>query len=180
MYLIRVSWFVSLGSGHVNRAAAKHHGDTVRDFEDLHEVVADVDDADAMSGEVAGVIDHPLALHDRERGGWFVHHHHFGLPVNCARDRDRLTLPARKTSNRARIRGNVAADLSQQGRGFAAYGAVIDDGKKPEQATHRFAPQKHIGADRKIVGERQVLVDGLNASLARLAGRTKLSARRPA
>lgn len=118
-------------SGYVNRAAAKHLGDTVRDLDDLREVVADVDDADAMSGEVAGMIDHPLALHDRERRGWFVQQHHPRLPVNCARDRDRLTLPARETSNRAGICGDVAADLFQQGRGFAAYGAVVDDGKKP-------------------------------------------------
>ena len=53
-------------------------------------------------------------------------------------------------------------------------------GKKPEQATHGFAPEKNIGADRKIVGERQVLVDGLNASLARLAGRAEARRDSPA
>ena len=130
MYLMSVSWFVSPRGGHVNRAAAKHHGDPVRDLQDLREVVADIDDADAVSGEVAGVINHPLALHDGERRGRLVQQHHLRLPVDRARDGDRLALPAGEARDRARLGGNLAANLPQQIRGFAADRPVVDIGQK--------------------------------------------------
>ena len=41
-------------------------------------------------------------------------------------------------------------------------------GRKPKQLLHRLAAEEDVGADRQIVGQRQILVDRLDAVVARL------------
>ena len=174
MYLMSVSWFVSPAG--VTWTVRPRNITAIRSatLQDFGEVVADIDDADAMRGEVACVIDHALALHDGERCGRLVEEHDLRLPVDRARDGDRLALAAGQARDSARLGGNLAADFPQQVRGFAADRPVVDIRQHAEQAPDRLAAEKDIGADGEIVGERQVLIDGLDAAFARLARRGKV------
>ena len=48
---------------------------------------------------------------------------------------------------------------------------AVDDRQEAEQLLHRLAAEEDVGADRQIVGQRQVLVDRLDAVVAGLLRR---------
>ena len=105
-------------------------------------------------------------LRHAERRGRLVHDQELGVPVDGAADGDGLALAAREVADRLAQLAAVDVDVErvQDGRRGLAHGAAVDARQEAERAAHRLAAEEDVGADVEIVGERQVLVDGLDAA----------------
>ena len=55
-------------------------------------------------------------------------------------------------------------------------GALVDVRQDTGEAPDRLAAEEDVGSDRKVIGEGEVLVDGLDAAVARLARRRHVEA----
>ena len=80
--------------------AAPEHDDPVRHFENVVHVVANKDHRPSAFGEAADELKNLSRLRDRERRRRLVHDDEPRIEVERARDRYRLTLSARKASDR--------------------------------------------------------------------------------
>ena len=104
---------VGLGLG--DEAAVAQDDDAVGDLERLFEVVGDVDDRDAVGGEVAHDAEEHLDLGRAERGGRLVHDQDAGVLGERAGDLDDLLLAEAQVADlRARVQRLVEA-LQQLG-----------------------------------------------------------------
>ena len=114
---------------------------------------------------------HLALLGHAERRGRLVHDQDLGLPVDRAADRDRLALAARERAHRLVELAGRQLDLEglQHLARRLAHAPAIDRRQDAQAPDARFAPQENVGADVQIVGQRQVLIDRLDAERARLA-----------
>ena len=74
--------------------ALEHDADAVRQVEDVVDVVADEEDADALALELEDEFTDLRCLRRAERRGRLVHDEDLGVEVDGAGDGDRLALPA--------------------------------------------------------------------------------------
>ena len=146
-------------------AAAAHHHDAVADREDVRHAVADQDDRDALVAQAADQVEHLGDLAHRDRRGRLVHQHDLGLRQARARDRDRLALAARHPAHEV-ARPRLRFELAEQLAGALVHGARVEELERAEAAAD-LAAEEDIGRGGQVVAEREVLIDDLDAVLAR-------------
>ena len=83
-----------------DHARRLHHGDAVGQIEDVVNVVADQEDADAFLLELLDEVAHLGGLGGTERGGRLVHDQDAGVEVDRAGDGHRLALAAGERHHR--------------------------------------------------------------------------------
>ncbi len=88
------SWLDSPTSKVAGDAPEPEHDDPVGDLEDVGEVVADHDHAEAAIAQPLDQLEDLLGLDDAERRRRLVEHHELRIAEQRAGDRDRLALPA--------------------------------------------------------------------------------------
>ena len=142
------------------------------DIEDVVHAAADQHYADALVLQPLDEVEHPCRLRsDRERRGRLVHDRRpWRIEGGGAGDGDRLALAARQLldllvdalhTDRAGTR-----DASRPAPGKP----VIDRAERPMDRPRRASrPRKMFSAMFRFSGQRQVLVDHLDAEIARLA-----------
>ena len=90
----------------------------------------------------------------------------FALRQPRAGDRDRLPLPARHLPHEI-ARPGLGFEFAEQFAGALGHRLVVEPAERPDAALD-LAAQEHIGRGRQVVAEREVLIDDLDALLARL------------
>ena len=117
--------------------------------------------------------DHLALLGHAEGGGRLVHDQELGVPVD-RRGRSRPPGAGRRRSARPAPRGGSTWKSSSAMVSLAPPRAIAC-GRGPAGSRsalrHRLAAEEDVGADRQIVGQRQVLVDRLDAVVAGLLRR---------
>ena len=146
--------------------AEVEHGDPVGHLEDVVEVVGDHHHRQAVVAEAAHQVeDHP-GLDHAQGGGGLVEEDHLGVPHHRLGDRHRLALPSRE-------RGHRLADGAHRGHPQAAqrlgrgplHGVLVE-----QPAAEPLPAQEHVLDDVEVVGQGEVLVDGLDAQARRRPG----------
>ena len=146
--------------------AAPHDDDAVGDGEDVGHAVADQDDGDALVAQQADQVEHLGHLAHRDGGRRLVHQHDLGVRQPRAGDGDGLALAARHLLDqvaRPGFRFQFGEDLA----GAPVHRGIVEDAERADAAA-QLAAEKDIRRRRQIVAQRQVLVDDLDAVLARL------------
>ncbi len=119
---------------------------------------------------------HHLALfRHAESCSRLVHDQDPGVPMDRAADCDRLTLAAGKVANRRIESFHMEVELRHRFAGRLCHRLPVEDRQKAEKLLHRFAAKEDIGADRQIVGERQILVDRLYSFSRASCGEEKVT-----
>ena len=95
-----------------------------------------------------------------------------GLRQPGAGDGDRLALTARHLAHEI-ARPGLGLELGEQFARALRHRAVVEPAERPEPPLD-LAPEKDIGGGGQIVAEREVLIDDLDALLARLDGLMKM------
>src|SRR5919199_1260374 len=146
--------------------------DAVGDLEDLGHVVADEHDGQALVAHPEDEVEHVAGLHHAERRRRLVHEHDLARPGHRAAHRDALALAA---GHRGHRRGRVLqADAERRERlaGAAVHLGLVEEAEPAEQpAAHHLAAQEQVGRRVQLGGQREVLVDGLDAQRAGLERR---------
>ena len=94
----------------------------------------------------------------------------FGSKVSAPGDGDRLLLAAGEGANRPVDRRKACAQPVDHRLGIALHRRAVDE-THAHDAARRFAAEEDVGGDILLTGEREVLVDHLDAHAAALAGR---------
>ena len=118
-----------------------------------------------LVAQLADEVQHLGDLAHRDRRGRLVHQHDLGFRQHGAGDGHRLALAARHLLDqvaRPRLRLQLREDLA----GAPVHGGVVENPERAD-ALAQFAAQKHVGGGGEIVAQRQVLIDDLDAVLAR-------------
>src|SRR6185312_549860 len=150
-------------------AATMHNDDAVGDGEHVRHHVGDEDDGRTLFLELADELEHLLLLGDAEIVGRLVHNHQLGLPVDGARDGDRLPLPAREALDRLGEARKDDVERLEPFAGFAQHRLVVHGLDQAAQiAVLELAAEEDVGGDVEVLRQRQVLVDGLDAGAARV------------
>ena len=150
-----------------HRALAQHD-DAVADGEDVGQAVADEDDRDALRGQRADELEHVLDLAHRERRRRLVHDDELGVEGQGAGDRHRLLLAAGQQAGDLGHRFHPRAELGDHRLGFGAHALGVDQ-LEAEHVARQLAAEEDVGGDVAHAGQREVLVDHLDARLADVA-----------
>ena len=145
--------------------------DLVGDLEYIAQVVGDEDDPLPLAPERLDQRQHTALLRNAERGRRFVHDHELGVPVDGAADGDRLPLASGEGCDRRAQPRDVKIETRHRLFRRPRHHRPIEDRQEAEQLSLRLAAKKDVLADRQVVRQRKVLVDGLDAVLARLVRR---------
>ena len=140
-------------------APVLHHANPIRQIKDVVNVVADQEDADAVGLELSDEFADLRRLLRSERRRRLVHDQNAGVEQDRARDRHRLALAAGQRFDRLlealEVRIEPAHDLARLG----LHGDIVE--RAP--ACAQLAAEEQIGGGVDIVGERERLVDRLDA-----------------
>ena len=120
------------------------------------------------------VVDHARLLRPERRAG-LVHDQDAGVEVQRARDRHHLALAARQRTHR---HADVREVRVQTRKTLRAASPCVVVERAP--ARQQLAAEEQVGDRVEVVGQRQRLVDGLDAQRLRVGGRGMLSASRRA
>ena len=145
-------------------AAIAQHGDAVADLERFFQVVADVDDGDAVGAQLAHDGEEVVDLADAQGRGRLVHDDEAGLLVQRLGHLDHLLLAdAELVHRRARI--DVQVQLCQQPARLLVH-------LRPAQgdAVRDLAAQEDVLGDREVGHLVEFLVDRGDAGVLRLPG----------
>ncbi len=123
--------------------------------------------------------EHLALLGHAERRRGLVHQDDAGVPVDRPADRHRLPLAAREPPDGRVEPVDVEVELRHRGLGGLGHGAAVDHRQEAEGAPHGLAPEEDVGADRQVVGQGEVLVDGLDALAPRRLRGGEVDARLP-
>ncbi len=119
-------------------------------------------------------------LRHAQRRGRLVHDQDPGVPVDRPADRHRPALAA----GEGRDRRLQPVDMEVQPRHGRprrlGHVPAVQHRQQAEQPPLRLAAEEDVGADRQVVGQRQVLVDRLDAAVARVMRRGEGDRARPA
>ena len=160
-------WVVSLRLNSRDGLTEPEHRDVVRDLEDVAHVVGDEDHRQALIGQSPGQVEHLAGLGDAECGGRLVEHDELRIPQHRLGHRDRLALAAGHRRDRQadvlqRRDREVIEHLARPGLHLRLVEA--------EETRVQLPAEVHVLDDVEVVGERQVLVDDLDAETGRLLG----------
>src|SRR6516164_4940801 len=134
------------------------HRDPVRDLEDVIQVVGDHHHRQPAVAEPFDQVQHGPGLHHPESGGGLVQQHQLGVPHHRLGHRHRLPLTSRERGHRLPDRAHRGHPQGAQGVGRLQLHRVL-----VEQAAAQALPaQEHVLDDVQVVGQRQILVDGLD------------------
>src|SRR5438093_2147846 len=149
-----------------HEAAEVHHRDAVGDLEDVVQVVGDHHHGKALVTESPDEVQHHLGLDDAKRRRGLVHDHQLGVPHDGFRHGHRLPLAAGEGCDRLADGpdGRDAKARQRLARGTLHRVFVEEPGAQP------LAAQEHVLHDVQVVGQREVLVDGLDAKARGVAG----------
>src|SRR5579859_1200589 len=142
------------------------HRDPVRDLEDVVQVVGDDHHGQPLVPEPLDQVQHLPGLHHPEGGGGLVQQHQLGVPHDCLGHRHRLPLTTRERGHRLADRAHRGHPKGLQGVGRRQFHRVLVEQAVPQP----FAAQEHVLDDVQVVGQRQILVDGLDAERGGVAG----------
>ena len=131
--------------------------------------MADQHHRDALFLEPADQVEHFRHLPHADRRRRLVHQHDLGVGEPGAGDGHRLPLAARHAPHHV-ARSGLRLEFGEQFAGALVHAAIVEQA----EAAGLFAAEEDIGGGRQIVGERQVLVDDLDALGARVLGAVQL------
>ncbi len=137
--------------------AVAQHDDAVGQLFDFAQPMRDIQDAHAARPQIAHDFEQFLRLVLGKRRRGLVHDEHPGVRAQRFGDFDELLLADRERAD-DRLRIDVEADHLEILARFA-----IDRRPVDQAETLRLAAEKNIGADRKIVGQVEFLMDQRNA-----------------
>src|SRR5579859_2357796 len=146
--------------------AQVQHRDPVRDLENVVQVVGDHHHRQPAVAQADDQVKHGPGLHHPEGGGGLVKQHHLGVPHHRLGDRHRLTLTSRE-------RGHGLPDRAYGGhpQGAQGLGRLLLHRVLVEQAVaQRLPAEEHVLDDVQVVGQRQILVDGLDPQCGGVPG----------
>ena len=142
--------------------AEPQDGDPVGDLEDVVQVVGDDHDAEIPFRQALDEVEHLTRLGDAERRGGLVEDDETGVPHHRLRHGDGLSLASREP-------GDGLPNRFERGDGEAVQrfprGALHARLVEHETDASPLPPQEHVGDDVEVVGEREILVDDLDAEL---------------
>ena len=117
---------------------------------------------------------HDFALFgNAERGGRLVHDDDARVPVDRAADGDGLALAARKRRDRRVEPFDVKVEFGHRRFGRLRHLLAVEHGQEAERPPHRLAAKEDVAADGEVVGQREVLIDRLDAAIARFVRRAE-------
>src|SRR5690348_1359433 len=134
------------------------HRDPVRDLEDVVQVVGDHHHRQPAVPEPLDQIQHLPGLHHPEGGGGLVQQHQLGVPHHRLGHRHRLPLTTRERAHRLPDRAHRGHPQGAQGLARPNLHRVLVE----QAAAQSFPAEEHVLDDVQVVGQRQVLVDGLD------------------
>ena len=122
-----------------------------------------------MPSDFSWVIElaHLTGLGRAEGRGGLVHDEDLGVEVHGAGDGHRLALPARQRPHRRSCRF-LNRGLSRCIT-FCVADAIAESSSEPA-AGEQLAPEEHVAGGVDVVGQRELLVDRLDAVRPRVAG----------
>ena len=113
-------------------------------------------------------VEHVAGLHDAERRGRLVHEHDLARPGDRAADRDALALAAGHVGHgRARVL-DPHAEIAERLVAAPPHRPLVEEAELAEQPGAReLAAEEQVRRRVELGRQREVLVDGLDAELAR-------------
>src|SRR5690606_41030893 len=129
------------------------------------QVVGDVDDRDAVSGQLVDHLEQHLDIGGAERGGGLVHDQDAGVGGECPRDLDDLLLPQPQVTHDG-LGCDRLLQPGQQLAGELVLPGVVD--ATPGSA--QFPAEEDVVPDAEVVTEVQLLVDDGDAPVHRVGG----------
>ena len=138
------------------------------------QVVADQEDADALALELEDQLGDLPGLGGAQRRRGLVHDQHAGIEIDRPRNRDRLALAAGKRFHRLLEAAEMRVEPAHHLAGLGLHGRIVERAPGRQQ----FAPEEDVGGGIDIVGERERLVDRLDAialGIARASDRDRLA-----
>src|ERR1700732_2039841 len=134
------------------------HRDPVRDLEDVVQVVGDHHHRQPAVAEPFDQVQHLPGLHYPEGGGGLVEQHQLGVPHHRLGHRHRLPLTSRERGHRLPDRAHRGHPQGGQGLARLQFHRVLVE----QAAAQGFPAEEHVLDDVQAVGQRQILVDGLD------------------
>src|SRR5215470_4210723 len=134
------------------------HRDPVRDLEDVVQVVGDDHHRQPAIAEPFDQVQHLPGLHHPEGGGGLVKQHQLGVPHHRLGHRNRLPLTFRERGHRLPDRAHRGHPQGGQGLARLYLHRVLVE----QAAAQSFPAEEHVLDDVQVVGQRQILVDGLD------------------
>src|SRR6516162_4683128 len=134
------------------------HRDPVRDLEDVVQVVGDHHHRQPAVPEPFDQVQHLPGLYHPEGGGGLVKQHQLGVPHYRLGHRHRLPLTSRERAHRLPDRAHRGHPQGAQGLARLQFHRVLVE----EAAAQSFPAEEHVLDDVQVVGQRQILVDGLD------------------
>ena len=151
-------------------AALTQYHDAVSHLEHVIEAMADENDRDPLLPHLADELQHALDLAHRQCRRRLVHDDELGIEGERPGNGDGLLLAAREHADRAVNRRNARPETFDHPQGVGIHFRLVDKAwKNSEGPLHRFAAEENVGGDVLLLGQRQILVDHLDAALAALA-----------
>jgi len=139
----------------VHQLAVPHNGDHVRDFEDLRQVVRNIDDGKSLFLECAEDREQPLHFLRGQRGGRFVHNQDGGRRAQHLGNFDQLRVTLADLGHVERRIEMIESNLGQQlARLFDRFFAV-----DKERVLFRQPSNQQIFTDGNSAGQAQLLID---------------------
>ena len=139
--------------------ALEHDADAVRQVEDVVDVVADEEDADALALQLKDEVADLRRLRRAEGRRRLVHDEDLGVEVDGAGDGHRLTLAAGERLHRRLEVLEAGVEPAHHLSSRRLHGRVV----QRAQAGHELPAQEDVGGGIHVVGQGQGLVDGLDA-----------------
>ena len=103
-------------------------------------------------------VQHLPGLHHPEGGGGLVKQHQLGVPHYRLGHRHRLPLTSRERAHRLPDRAHRGHPQGAQGLARLQFHRVLVE----QAAAQSFPAEEHVLDDVQVVGQRQILVDGLD------------------
>jgi hypothetical protein len=138
--------------------AQVQHRDPIGHGEDVVQVVGDHEHREAVVTQVPDQLEHHRRLRHTERCGGFVHDDQLGVPHHRPGHGHRLPLAARKRADRLADGADRRHLQARQGLGGRPLHGVLVE----QAVTDLLAAEEHVLDDVQVVGQREVLVDGLD------------------
>src|ERR1700722_1265212 len=151
--------------------AVAKNDDLVGDFENVAQVVRDEENSLTLGPQRLDQRQDTALLGNAERSGRLVHDDKPCVPVDRPADGDRLPLTTGKRGDGRVQPRDVKIETRHRFLRRARHPLSIEYRQDAEQHPLRLTAKKDVLADREIVGEREILVNGLDAVLSSLVRR---------